>query len=279
MSVVSFRPPLTSQPVAALEIDWDNPITRGLRFSTYHAMNDYAAGPRNYVTGVPGRTNRAVSFAMNAQRGSTPIFDGSASAAVALPNLAGVPFFTMSFWLWWNAYANGDGKFAFNFRPDNGTADAGSFTVFPNDSSGNFALIASSGPSNQAAFKFTRPSAAAWHYVDWVADLSQNTLPITSVRVDGIAPSNSGGLSTYGGPVTLPGNSLSIMCTPAGTPTTFSAGRVANVNIWGRILTLSERLSMYRNTLQILRNPMLTVGVPSAAASPALAASRWFMCM
>lgn len=271
-----FRPAVLAQPSSPLVIDCDNPITRHLLFSTYNAASDYAAGPWNYVTRTACRRNNNVGMAVSALQGAAPAFDGTASAAIALPPLAGVTKFTMSFWLWWNSYTNNSGKFAFQYWNDAGTQGAGTFFVYPDDSSGLFTFSYASSASNQMAGKFTRPSAGAWHFYDWTVDTGAATVCITGVSVDGVAQSLSGS-NSYSGPSPVTAQSLSIMCRPAGTPTTFAAGRVANVNIWGRVLTLSERLSMYRNAFQVLRSPMMTIGRPSAAAPPSSAEYRWFL--
>ena len=270
-----FRPAVVTQPTSPLGIDWSNPITQGLIFSAYNATEDWVAGPWDYVTRTRPRSNSGVSWGASAGLGITPLFDGAASAAVALPRMAGIKKFTMSFWLWWNAYSNGSGKFAFNYRTDAGAQAPGTWFVLPDDSSGLFAISYASGASAQMAAKFTRPSAGAWHFYDWTCDTNQALTCITSIFADGAAQSLSG-VNTYAGPSPVTGNAMTVMCTPAGTPTLFSAGRVANVNIWNRILTVTERRSMYRNALQVLASDFMLVGVPGGAA-PSVSTSRWFL--
>jgi hypothetical protein len=145
-----------------------------------------AQGPGPAVTGAiangggSGTTNHARQF------NGTSDYLQSASALSAL---SGVNPFSVSFDLYWNAFANDD-ELALE-SSSSWSVTPGAFVVDPNSNvspaSGNFMWSETSGTSNEYFLCWiARPSAAAWHHYV----LTMNTIgstPVCTAYVDGIS--------------------------------------------------------------------------------------------
>jgi len=139
---------------------------------------------------------------------------------------------SISFWLYWDSFADDDDvalELSANYN-----LNAGSFIVLPGDSSNSAFFVALRGDGGNNSGYFTRPSAAAWHHYLIVFDMSLATNELVAVYVDGSAQS-----------LTRPGNvdntanfgnyTLNVMSRNAAS--LFGDGRISDITIWKPVLT------------------------------------------
>src|SRR6185436_8292105 len=99
-------------------------------------------------------------------------------------DLSGVNKLSLSFWMWWDTFANDD-DLAFEFTANYGVATGG-FLVDPNSGTiPNKFEVALRGDVGTCAANFTRPSAAAWHHYTILLDKSASSHEVAAVYVDG----------------------------------------------------------------------------------------------
>jgi hypothetical protein len=144
---------------------------------------------------------------------------------------------SLSFWMWWDAFANDD-KMALEFTANAGSND-GSFSVLPNESTtGRFWWWGRNNSGVFTDFQFTRPSAAAWHHYCLTFD---NTLSTNEMAgyVDGAVPS--------GVTRTLNGNTSGVFANSTlyvmsrATSSLFGNGRLSMITLYpGTILTMAD---------------------------------------
>jgi hypothetical protein len=167
-------------------------------------------------------------------------FDGVNDALSAAVDLSSTDKATIAFWLWKDSFANDD-DLAFEYTPTFNNNNG--FLVDPNSSGGSFELDISTvpGPLYNGG-TFTRPSTGAWHhYVIGFDRTTGSSLGVT-LYVDGVSTSVTQNLSA-----TMTGNyansSLYFMSRAASS--LFSAGRLDEVRLYTRILTVSDALELY----------------------------------
>lgn len=279
MSVARYtvRRPLLAQPRARLPIDWECSLTRGLLFSTYNAAEDYLLAPIDYVSGRQGSQNTAVASVVDA-RGRSPLFNGATSTAQFLGlNLAPHRRVTVTWWAYWDAYANND-KVAWAYADTDWQTNAG-LVADPNGSSGRYALLCGSGGAATGDFpEYNRPSAAVWHF--YAAQWDRNLFSAGRVFwIDAVRQTSTGGGSTFA--LNTPfGAYQSLRFLSAYSGSNNGAGRLANFNIWARHLTDTEIREMYINSFKILKPqpvdvfPVLAAGGGGGGSS---AQHRWFL--
>jgi hypothetical protein len=79
----------------------------------------------------------------------------------SLSSLAGKTQVSLSFWMYWNTFANND-SLAFE-TSSNYNSNSGAFIVDPNSSAGNFEFSVFVGGGSYLSCTMSRPTAAAWH--------------------------------------------------------------------------------------------------------------------
>ena len=201
---------------------------------------------------------------------------GSGSAAVAsIPlNLSRFSTISVSFWMYWNAFANDD-DLAFEFTA-NTNSNSGGFHFNPNSSSpasGTATVFLNDGGANAAVGRyFSRPTAAAWHHYAMVLSSvgsSSAGAHVPSVLVDGVSQS----LTTFGSDLSLTGefaNSTLYLLSRAGTAL-YAAGRLRNFVIRGNYrISQAEAINEWLYPWSLFAPSRLYIPTSTAAATPTL---------
>lgn len=158
-------------------------------------------------------------------------------------DLRGYTTLSLSFWLWWNAFANDD-ELAMESSP-NFNSNAGGILVDPNEAAGAFAFnVRDAAVANTATVNFTRPSAGVWHHYLATFNLSGAIAPagnswVEAVYVDGVSQT----LTVTGTSSSVPtgfGNYTWYLMSRAAA-SLFGAGRMCEVALWpGVMLAAAE---------------------------------------
>jgi len=193
----------------------------------------------------------------------SPAFNGSSQYGSVAVNLSAFSTLTLTFWLYWDAYAN-DFDQALEYTAD-GVANSG-FYVMPNHNTGVFEVAV--GPTGTVGtWRFARPAAAAWHHYVVALDRSIST-GVSGVWIDGAAQSPGGGSAT-GTPGGTFANSTLYLMARAGS-SLFGAGRLADVLLLpGYKATAADARHLCRQAR--LGYPDLLEREPVAAKAPAAA--------
>jgi Concanavalin A-like lectin/glucanases superfamily len=137
--------------------------------------------PRDILSGKLLTVNAGASYTASSL-GLAITGSGALSVASIPLNLSASPLLTMSFWLYWDAFANDD-DLALELTTSSG--NAGAITVNPNDSfaagGGQFTVAT----AQSGGFKYgylTRPSAQAWHHYFFTFD---RTAPAGQLGITG----------------------------------------------------------------------------------------------
>ncbi len=181
------------------------------------------------------------------------LFNGTSDAAQAASvDLSAVNKLTLSFWLWWDAFADND-DMAMEFTADT-NANQG-FFVDPNSgfpSAGQFQCAFKCGGASVNSGYFTRPSAAAWHHYAILFDASVNPDTIAAY-VDGVSQTitYNAQFNTTG---TFDNATLNFMSRNAAS--LFGAGRMAEVALYpGVLLTADEITALAKRFSPLLIRP------------------------
>jgi hypothetical protein len=155
------------------------------------------------------------------------------SAAV---NLSAFSQASISFWLWWDSFAN-DYDVAIEYTTDAGSTNGG-FAIIPNDGGANQWGVYCRGTTGYTMQYITRPSAAAWHH--FVVNLDPNTSgagAVSAVYLDGVSQS----LTLFNGS-SVTGNfaNSTLYFMSRGGASLFGAGRIAEVAIYGGLLLTAD---------------------------------------
>lgn len=207
---------LTRQPQRPLEID------RGTR-AGQAISNLIPFGPvnRDVVTGAV--LTLAAGVSSIADPGGLALRGSGTSAAASIPlDLSSYNQIALSFWLYWDAYANDD-KLAMEHGTNFATSHG--FLIDPNSGApfaGSFQV-----GSNGLGRSFTRPSAAGWHhYFCHLRSQGGAGTDVVSVYVDGVAQSLS---ASAGSPSSTNfGNNTLYLFSRAGS-SLIGAGRLRNL--------------------------------------------------
>lgn len=149
-------------------------------------------------------------------------------------NLSGTSIVTLSFWLWWNAFANDDelaGETSANYNNSNGT-----ILIDPNSSTSSAFDVNIHTAAGYTSGHFPRPSAAAWHHYAVI----MNTSALAQVWVDGVSQTVTASSTAGNGNF---GNFTLNLMSRNGT-TLWAAGRLSEFAIFTRALTVGEILSL-----------------------------------
>lgn len=190
-------------------------------------------------------------------------FNGTNQAiqSSATVNLSGTSVITLSFWLWWNAFANDDElamETSANYNSNNGA-----ILIDPNSSThaGSFDWNIHTAAGFTAGHT-ARPSAAAWHHYAAI----MNTSAQPQVWIDGVSQSvsNDGtnGTGNFG--------NFTLNLMSRNSTTLWAAGRMSDFAIFQRALDVSEILALagQQITPLSLRNGALAVYYQPGAQTP-----------
>jgi hypothetical protein len=156
--------------------------------------------------------------------------DQSLQSASAI-DLTSYAKIALSFWLWWDAFANNN-KLALELSADVG-ANAGAFQVAPNRTSSADFGVAAFGNVGFNLAGLTRPSGAAWHHYVANLDFTKPSHEVDTIYIDGVSQSltwsldenNTGSFGNYVLNVMSRNNAVD-----------FGAGRIAEVAIYADFL-------------------------------------------
>jgi hypothetical protein len=270
---VVFRPGWTRQPSTRRPLDESHPLVKGLVLSCYNTAADYSAAPINYVVQnryATSSTRANVSYTTGAL-GVSATWNGSSSTARSAVDLTAVRKGTISFWLWWDSFANNDHialEYTGNYNSNN------AFLINPNSSTTSVFDFAFHAGSGQHACTISRSGAGAWHHYAWCFDLTLASSQTTAIYKDGVSQSFSVTVNTMAAMTFSATDSVYIM--NRGLASLFAAGRMSNLNIHSRILSADEIRSLMNNPWQIMQPLRRAVYTPPAIAG-AVAESRWFL--
>lgn len=252
--------PWDSQPPPGTGLNLSNPPAA--RITHFLPLN---GDPRELVTGArltygSGGTNVATN------RGIALQGSGSAARASIPIDLSPYTSATVSFWMYWDAYANDD-KLAMEYGANYATNSG--FLIDPNSgapASGLFqAGVGSTGAPN--AVSMARPSAAAWHHYAFLFDRTTGTGLSTAIYVDGALQSVSAA-GTSNNTADNFGNNNLYLLSRAGT-SLYGAGKLQNLAIrGGYLMTVAEVLQEYQEPWQLFE-PQSKFVIPASAAAPA----------
>lgn len=220
-------------------VEWDHPLNQGL-LGWWPNFAPLDGGQYQYD--VARRSDAALTNGPAWVAGpnglAAVLYDGSNDYASVSLDLSAYSALTLAFWLWWDAYANDD-HMALEYTAD-GVANSG-FYVDPNQSAG-VAEVATGPAVSVGTWRFTRPSAAAWHHYVCAFDRSVST-GLTGVYIDGQLVTRTGGSSgTPGGNFA---NSTLYVMSRAGS-SLFGAGRMGDFRVTaGRAVGDAEAFALY----------------------------------
>ncbi len=180
------------------------------------------------------------SHAAFAQSAKARTFNGSSDnlQSAATVDLTSTTQISISFWLYWNTFANDD-SLAFE-SSSNYNSNAGAFIIDPNDSSGFFQF--SVYQPGYFGCHITRPSAAAWHHYLLTLDITTVNAGTCTAYVDGVNATPTIDINAGAGTLTFGNYTLNMMSRNAAS--LFGAGRMSDIAIWKSILTSGNAASL-----------------------------------
>ena len=171
-------------------------------------------------------------------------FNGSSQTATAAVSLSAYSSITLTFWLWWDTFANNDKMALACPAPYSGSGIRG-FVINPNSSSSTSRFEAAmSEPTGSFRNRvFTRPTTGAWHHYG-VRLVRNGAASFASFIVDGaVPPGDAAGASTANMTSTFTGTVLNIMSYGGSY---YGAGRMAGLALFPTALT-DARIIAQRN--------------------------------
>lgn len=235
-------------------VDWGNPLTRGLIYSSHNFAESAWDVPRNLVTGAAG--SKTATSVVSSSRGLVQSFNGSSShAEVVGLNLSPYRKVAFSLWFWWDNFANDNkvlAEYTNNFNGKNG------MLIIPNGSAAGGFGVSMSSTSGALAIDVTRPTAKAWHHLVVNTDRQPVGNSFVEIYMDGRpAPGYNIRINLIGASSTWDNATWYLMA--RGGSSLFGAGMLQNINVWGgRWLSAAEVWALYRDSGQIVRR--LSIG-------------------
>jgi len=245
------------KPISPVEIDRSNKL--GSTISYYLPLNGSGL---EIVTGRRLTVGAGGSYVTDSNglslRGS-----GTAACASIPLDLSSYTSCTVSFWMYWDAYANNDDlalEYGENFLTNSG------FLIDPNSgypSSGFFqAGVGSPGKANNQYW--TRPTSGEWHHYALTFDRAVGTSQSTNLYVDGVFKTKSG-VAGYQSDVTNNFGNNYLYIFSRNNTSLFGAGKMFGLTIRGQhIMTADEVFYEFIDPYQILK-PAGTIALPIAA--------------
>jgi len=246
--------PWDSQPQDVVGVDRSNPLAA--TFTHFLPLN---GDPREVITNAR-LTYGTGGTIVPSTRGIVLQGTGVTARASVPINLSAFRFLSISFWLYWDAFANDD-KLAFEFTVNGAGANAG-FAFDPNASNGRSQFFTSNGTA--FAKSFTRPSALSWHHYALTVDTGTPGALIAAY-VDGVAQTLT--QDSAGGAGFNFANSTLYLLSRAGT-SLFGAGKLQNLTIrGGYLMGETEARREYENPWQIFepRHVYIPTSITSGA--------------
>jgi hypothetical protein len=231
MPLIQLQRPWDSQPQESVGVAWDNPLA-----STITTLIPFGGDNRDIVTGRALTRFSGGSVGVDG-RGLSLRGNGSAAAASIPLDLSAFSRLSVSFWLFWDTFANDD-DFAFEFTPSTNTNSG--FAVNPNSSApaaGQFSFV-SGGSAGAASRSAVRPSENEWHhYVVNIDRLEIGSAAIQSVFIDGasVALTNR---ASFGSSTNFANSTLYLFS--RNNAALFGAGRIQNLAIRGGYLMSAD---------------------------------------
>lgn len=154
-------------------------------------------------------------------------------------NLSSYNKLSLSFWLYWDSFANNDNE-ALELGAS-GVLTVGGFSINPNDASNNgggkFGFGPQAGSGGYQYATFTRPSAAVWHHYLFTMDITGTSGLVA--YVDNVSQS-----LTYALNSTPTGNfgNLTLNFMSRNGSSLFGSGRMAEVALWPGIILPSDAI-------------------------------------
>lgn len=178
------------------------------------------------------------------QRGLTgadgaSVFNGTSDyGQTAAIDLSGITTMTVSFWLYWDAFAD-DNKMAIESSAT-ASSNIGGIYILPNQgTTTRFQIRLNTNGGVTSTVSFTRPSGAAWHHYVCCFDRNAGTQQVTAVYVDGVSQSltvdNTSAVTTGGF-----GNHVWNFMSRNGGASLEGAGRLDDIRIYNRVLPAWE---------------------------------------
>lgn len=230
------KPTLRGQGAAALgltgyasEVGADAP---------YRYWMDWTNAPVPDATGSGGDLTLAATMnqvgPLTAGDSKAGLFNGTTHRGSSALVLNDTNKLTIEFWLWWDAFANGD-NMAMEYTPS-ASVNQG-FFIDPNAANGFFQLL-HAGDSGNNIQNWTRPSAAAWHHYAFVIDCSDTGANEVTGYLDGSlwVPASNSGLADNN--ANFPNDTLNVMC--RNQASLFGAGRMAQLAIYKKALSAAR---------------------------------------
>jgi hypothetical protein len=170
--------------------------------------------------------------------GSGLKFNGTSQAASIAIDLSGTPQISLSFLMWWDAFANND-KLMAEYTADYNAANG--IIIDPNSNGGGGAGTFTFGTSLVPGpfywlNTFTRPSANVWHHYVLTMD---RTNKLNTAYVDGVSAAGYGNGTQNGGAYGNFANSTLYLMSRNATAL-FGAGRLSELALFSRILTANQ---------------------------------------
>jgi len=266
--------PWDSQPQEVAGLDRSNPLAAPI--THFLPLN---GDPRELVSGAR-LTYSSGGTIVASQRGLALQGTGSTARASIPLNLSAYNFLTISFWMYWDAYANDD-KLAMEFS-SNSNLNSGTFVIDPNNSSpaGTFSVAVNDGDGITSRGRyFSRPTAADWHHyvfrlrMDGVSTAAGNF--VDAVWIDSIAQTltNQNAYSEN-----LSGsfaNSTLYLLSRAGA-SLYGTGKLQNLAIrGGYLMPAAEVRAEYENPWQLFEPRRIYIPGAAPAGAPSLSAATF----
>lgn len=262
MSLIVLPGPAGRLPRGPLRINRGNALGESIT----HCL-PLQGDPGEIVTGARLTLGSGGSWGKDRIRDDVQSLRGSGSAACASVPIDLSPYTgaTVSFWLWWDAYANDD-DFALEYGATSATNNG--FGINPNSTApanGFLQISLASNPSSFNASRITRPSAATWHHYMVRFDRTTGTAAGCSIYVDGVAVTAT---QTVANNVADNFGSAALYLFSRSNTSLFGAGRMANLIIRGGYLCSAEDARQeYLNPWQIYEPEPLIFPVGTAGTS------------
>ncbi len=256
MSLLEHVWPWTQQPQGACTVDRAAPGADSLI-----ALLPLGGDDRDLIGGQRLTLAANGSIGVDA-RGLSLRGVGAACASVPL-DLSAHSVITVSFWLWWDAWANND-ALALELGTD--FVSARGFFIDPNESALGRLQVAVGAPGVAGAKSFARPSAGVWHH--YMVGIDRSIVGgVPAAYVDGVAQSlTTDAAATVGGAF----GSATLYLFSRANSSLFGAGRMQNLAIRAGLPTQALAGWEYSSPWQLFEPQRLVI--PTSAAAPAVPA-------
>ncbi len=237
---------LKAPPSTGANINWSKPVTADLLYAWTFSEGIVTLGYDMFKRGrdftFTSLSGVDASFDGNAV---APKFDGTASRAECSLTLSGTQVITVSFWMYWDTFANDDDlamEYTGNFN-----SSVGGFIIDPNSSVGYISCnVRGNAGYNDA--RYNRPSAGEWHHYSAIFDKSTATSGTDEIGlyIDGVFQTPVSKGNSNNNDDAFANDSLYLFHrNNFGSRSLFGAGRIQNLMIHQRALTQADVWALY----------------------------------